>query len=221
MNIRFILVFIIPILLTTGCRSFGYTEKPNKDFLLLLNKQSSNTDILQLNGLYSLVEFKGLTNQCSEGVNFDEDIFTDPLFFYGNNIYKNIGGLYSYTREGQKNIFLDSKDHLLNQAAWGVYVIRDSTIYAISYSYFVGTSSIWNNRLLCYFVGKIKSKQRIEDWHMIPPFPNLTRKQSEFKANKLKMIYLTTKKTFVFQKFPIKTSLDSNKVWVNKYKTKN
>jgi hypothetical protein len=56
---------------------------------------------------------------------------------------------------------------------------------------------------------------------MVPPYPELTEFQLSFGVNLRQLEYLKAKKTFVFQKFPIKTALDSNKVWINRYKTNN
>lgn len=221
MNIRFIIAFIIPILFTTGCRSFGYIEKPSNDFLDLLNAESTNTDILFLNGLYQLVEYNGSTNKITETKLREGVGYIDPMYFYGNNVFTRTGGLRSHSDSWESSFFVEQKDFLLNRSSWGVYKVKDSIIYAIAYIYFVSSSDIMNTRYLCYFTGKIKNKSRIEEWQMIPPYPLLTKNQAKLNANISQLMYLKAKKTFVFQKFPIKTSLDSNKVWINKFKTNN
>lgn len=218
----YLLAFLVIALV--ACRSFGFVQRPSNDFLHYLNNNQVNNSVSpSLNGLYHLVEFDKSSKEIETAyTNFGEGIIA-PIYFYGNHLIKARGTFYfdcsSINREFYS--FKDYPNSLLDSKLWGVWSVSDSMINAICYTIFASQSSIWNCYYLCHYQGKLDGKDRIVDWHMVPPYPELTEFQLSFGVNLRQLEYLKAKKTFVFQKFPIKTALDSNKVWINRYKTNN
>lgn len=207
-----------------ACRGLGYIQKPSNDLIYQLNNKGNGSTILpSLNGMYHLVEFDRSTNEIETAyTNFGEGIIA-PIYFYGNHLLMARGTYFfdcsSLNREYY--YFVDYPNSLLDRKLWGVWEVKDSVIHAICYTIFESQSSIWNTYYLCHYQGKLVGNNKIVDWHMIPPYPELSEFQLKFGGNHRQLEYLKAKKTFVFQKFPIKTSLDSNKVWINKFKTNN
>lgn len=218
---RFFLFLFCLIIFLLSCRSFGYIEKPNKDFLELLNRDFDSTkNSLLLNGFYSLIEYDGSKVKIEEIIKSEPDEIVDPMFFYGNNIFLSFRGLRSHSLKWDSCLFYDNELFLEQKGAWGAYMVVDSTIYAIAYTYFVGTSHVLNNMYLCYYKGRILDNSKIVDWQLVPPYPKLHKHQAMLKDNQRKIEYLKVKKSFQFQQSLNKSNLDSTVVWINKYRSK-
>lgn len=218
---RFLLFLFCLVIFLLSCRSIGYLEKPNKDFLELLNRNSDSTKgSLLLNGFYSLIEYDGSKVKIEEIIKSEPDRFIDPMYFYGNNTFLSFRGLQSHSLKWDSCLFYENKQFLLEKGAYGAYQVVDSTIYAIAYTYFVGTSHFLNNMYLCYYKGKILDKSKIVDWQLVPPYPKLLKHQAKLKDNQRKLEYLKVKKSFQFHKSLNKTKLDSTEAWINKYRNK-
>jgi hypothetical protein len=200
-----------------SCRIFGYTESPNELFVEILNKKNELSDTrLLLNGVYTLTLYYSSSQIIDSIHNVNGAGFISPLIFYGNNLVSETG-LSFHSEEWLTHLFLDEKEFMSNKP-WGVYENENGFVKAIIYVSFRGNSHNWDNRYLCYFEGRMEGREKIVDWHIVPPFPDLTKRELKYKYNQQILAYLKALKTYEYRLFPMKTNIDSTKVWINKYR---
>ena len=174
------------------------------DFKKLLNEPKILDTQIYFNGFYN--------EECA-----DSDAITDrsvdslylhPLFFFKN-------GLISYDHYSAYNSahfkkditnpkMLKKRQFVMN---WGTYKIEGNEIKAIIVMMYWDVF-VWEPEAT-YFSGTIVNKNSIVNWHPVPPFP-------EIKHGGIGLRTGTSK--FYFKPFEDKRLIDSNKVWVNKYR---
>lgn len=210
-------LFLI-LIIFNSCRIFGYKEPANDRFIAILNNKKQTTDKGPLlSGVYTLVEY-GNSSHIIDSIHKAEGIgFIDPMIFYGNNLVSQASLFSFHSIEWETHLFVDEKEFMLNKP-WGVYEIEYDVIKTIKYVSFRGNSHNWDNRYLCYFVGRMEGRTRIVDWQMIPPYPDLTKRELEYEYNQRILVYLKTQKSFEYKPFLLKTNIDSTKVWINKFR---
>lgn len=208
-------IFPIFILVTiSSCHLLSYKQKPDDRFNLILNSTPDYDHKLLYHGLYSVVKIDSLSTTIDSLSNKDS-VFIDPIMFYGNGIVDYIGKFYSTNFEKRIN-YIDQKNKFKN-LPFGVFRVNDDSVEASIYIVFEGNSNSFNIWYLCNFTGMV-SGDSITNWRMIPPYPNFTDLEKRQKFNQEKFNYLLQPKAFIFQPFIQKTFLDSNNVWLNKYR---
>jgi len=216
-----IIILIAQLLLIISlqsCRIFGYTESPNEQFVEILNKKSQPSDTEPLlDGIYTLTLYDNSSHIIDSIHNVEGAGFICPLIFYGNNLVSRTGLFSFHSEEWLTHLFLDETEFMLNKP-WGVYDNENGFIKAIIYVSFRGNSHNWDNRYLCYFEGRMEGREKIVDWHIVPPFPDLTKRELEYKYNQQILKFLKTFKSYEYRPFPMKTNIDSTKVWINKFR---
>lgn len=203
-----------------SCRLFGYIESPNEQFVKMLNNNNQqNENGPLLDGLYTLVLFNNSSHIIDSIHTARGSGFISPLIFYGNNLISETGLFSFHSIEWENHLFAEGKEYMLNKP-WGVYETVNETIKAICYVSFRGNSHNWDNRYLCYFEGRMEGRTRIADGHIVPPFPDLTKRELEYEYNQRILKELKSYKTYEYRPFPMKSNIDSTKVWINKYRHK-
>jgi len=142
--------------------------------------------------------------------------FIDPIVFYGNGVFTHLGYRSNYSPDEYEKIFRTQIMTGYNER-WGVYSISDSIVKATIHWTFEGRGGSFSYSYLCNFEGVIVRK-KILNWHMVEPYPNLSKLELGFVYNQSKLQYLKTPKEFTFTPFPEKTLVDSNAVWILKYR---
>jgi hypothetical protein len=206
-------IILLILLLVNSC---AYRPYPNHEFITTINSvPQPNNPIKYLNGVYTMTSYE--QDQIIDSMlNSFPGGFIDPIVFYGNGIYTQIGRLNGYSKiefEG----FLNNKNDFLNNTVWGVYTYKDSIIYAQKHSVFMGRGGNISSWHLCHYVGIVRGRQ-IVDWHLVEPYPALNKLEQGFKFNQKILKHLKSYRDFTYQEFPKKMEIDSNAVWIMKYK---
>lgn len=184
---------------------------------MLNNKNADVNTGPFLNGVYTMVLYEN-SSYIVDSINNAEGVgFIDPLIFYGNKIFSCTGLFSFHSIEWENHLFNDEKDFMLNRP-WGTYHTENDVIKAICYVSFQGNSGNWDNRYLCYFEDRMEGREKIVNWHIVPPYPDLTARELKYKYNQRILKELKANKTFEFRPFVAKTNIDSTKVWINKYR---
>jgi len=74
----------------------------------------------------------------------------------------------------------------------GNYIVRNDTIYANIPIYLHGNN--WLGWYIykpyeCSFIGRIKNRDTIVDWHLVPPYPNIKIKENYMDLVRPRMLY--------------------------------
>ena len=181
---------------------------------------NKNTDVSTgplLNGVYTMVLYENSTHIIDSIHKVEGNGFITPIILYGNNIFSRTGQFAFHSIEEENHLFNNEKDFMLNKP-WGVYQTEKDVIKAICYVSFRGNSHNWDNRYLCYFEGRMEGRAKIVNWHIVPPYPDLTDRELKYEYNQRILKELKANKTYEFRPFAAKTNIDSTKVWINKYK---
>jgi len=202
----------------SSCRIFGYIESPNEQFIEMLNNKSQGTEVGPLlSGIYTLALFEN-SSHIIDSIHIAKGIgFISPLIFYGNNLISRTGQFSFHSMEWESHLFNEEKEFMLSKP-WGVYKTENEVIKAICYVSFRGNSHNWDNRYLCYFEGRMEGRTKIVDWHIIPPFPDLKKGELEYSYNQRILTFLKAYKTYEYRPFPMKTNIDSTKIWINQFR---
>ncbi len=206
---------IISILLL-GLLACSYHEKPTKPFIRIAKSPpDKRNNTLRLDGLYSLTGLEdghimdSLLTRRKEGI-------IDPILFYGNGIFIDLGYKSVYTAAELESIFerflAKGKDRTI-----GVFTLEDSLISASGYNTFMGRGGSLSYHYLCYYEG-IASGNKIFNWRMVAPYPGLSKLEQSFVYNTHLLTYLKTPKTYTFRPFPGKTRIDSVGVGILEYR---
>jgi hypothetical protein len=174
------------------------TEKPNDSFKRILNEPKT-LSAANLN-------FEGAYNN-----NFNtEDYLQSPLYFFKNGLIYYQEGI---TLDSSKNeIWL--RKYLADEKSWGTYEVKGDTINACIFAPYHDYTTHY---LQTYYQGIIKNKETITQWHIVEPYPKLSKPLSSdylFPDYERRSLY--------FKAIPIKPFMDSiaEKAWVNKYRKK-
>ncbi len=208
--------FILFLFCLSSCHLLSYKQKPDVRFTQIIKSSPDINSKLLYNGLYSLVKIDS-SYSISDSLGKKNDCYVDPIMVYSNGIIDYIGEIYITNIE--KRIKYIKKKNLHPDLPFGVYRVNDEMIEASIYLVFEGNGDSFNIWYLCNFTGEIDGS-KIINWRMIPPFPNFTRLEKRQNYNQEKMKYLTQAKDFEFKPFIQKTLLDSNSVWLNKFREK-
>jgi hypothetical protein len=168
----------------------------------LNNKQQKASHFLKWGGQY---EFRVNT------IN-NKTICVNRLLFYKNNLVLCILG-YSNDSLAEVNHLIKYGQYQTNVNKWGVYSIDSDTIKAIIYWCFNRNHSNLYIDKACYYSGIITTGDSIINWRMIPPYPEYNRTYNPDYTS-----FETIPQTLHYIKFPAKLMVDSNKVWLNKYR---
>jgi hypothetical protein len=208
-----LITILLLMYILTGC---SYEQQLTASFIQTLNKPvlPYNNPLL-LNGVYSMTDCEDAYIMDSLN-NLRKDGFIDPIIFYGNGVFTHLGYCTNYSIEKYQKII---KTQLATGyfQRWGVYNISDSLLKASIHWVFVGRGQSLSYSYLCNFEGIIE-KNKILNWHMVEPYPSLSKLEQSFIENQIFLHYLKTPKEFTFKPFPEKTTVDSNAVWIMKYK---
>jgi hypothetical protein len=209
---------ILLLLVPYGC--IMKIEKPSAAFLAALNAPPADFSgcKLKFNGFYDNTTFRAdeLRLDAQGRINTRKYYSVKPTFFFTNG-FVFMDGASSLDSVGYTNIM--GNKGLINEQtfdAWGPFSIRHDTIRAIVYHHFFKNEAIGKRRNLTYFEGILKDSATIINWKMVPPYPKVN-----MEANGGTMESEKKESTLKFVAFPAKTNIDSNNVWINKYKTKN
>ncbi len=208
---------ICTILITislNSCHLLSYRQEPNEKFNQIINVLPDNNRELKYNGLYTLISIDS-SSLVSDTIHRKDDSFIDPIMFYGNGIVDYIGDIYFSNNEKRKS-YIDKKNKFTNLPC-GIFSVNNKKIEASIYMVFEGNGDGFNIWYLCNFTGVIDGN-RILNWKMIPPVPKFTKLEKRQDYNQKKITYLMQSKDFEFKPFIYKTMLDSNNIWINKYK---
>lgn len=190
-----------------SCQSQKRPEAP-PDLVRLLNKERSQANVILCgNGFY-----ENAAPQKIKTTSKGKYYAADPLYFYGNNVVLYQRGL-AADSAGYADYFLRSdpaKGDLARHS--GAYEISRDTLKVILIRLFNNNHSQKYKYGICYYQGIIKNKDSIVDWKMVAPFPPFSEEFNHIEKEKIPS-------TLIFRSFPAKNRLDSNKVWVNDYKT--
>jgi hypothetical protein len=191
---------IIAILFLASCGT--KFQKPNAEFLQMLNQDKNNKIGLNYSGYYYSIKKR---NETIEKVGEHLDA-VNPLFFFKNGlILFDNNGYRDSTRDS--NSFIDYSSKIGFDKNWGTYKIENDTIKAIIYFQFFNNNAQRIKYYLTFFEGTIYQNQ-IFGWHMVKPFPKISKKfNGNIIEENVKLEELT------FKSFPAKLLIDSNKVW--------
>jgi hypothetical protein len=209
-------VFPLLLLMLYGC--IMKIEKPSAAFLSTLNEppRDFSGSKLKFNGFYENSTFRAdeLRLDAQGRINTDKYYSVKPMFFFINGLVI-MDNAVSYDSTSYVN-FMGSKGIINEQTfqAWGPFSIRHDTIRAIVYHFFFKNAAIGKRKNLAYFEGILKDSATIINWKMVPPYPKVN-----MEANGGTMESEKKESTLKFVAFPAKANIDSNNVWINKYKT--
>ena len=200
MNSLKLLFCIITFSLLQSC--FTTSEPISDEVIFSLNKkQNFISSKLKWDGIYVNVNPR-----------FSKFKYNDLYCFYKNNlILRSIG--YAIDSNTEVNQFVKYGVMQTYGNWWGTYSFKGDTISAIIYWPFNRHNANLYANTSCHYKGILMNGDSIVDWKMIPPYPEYDK---QFNAD-----YITVEikpKTFYFMKFPAKLMVDSNKVWLNKYR---
>ena len=205
---------ILLLLVPYGC--IMKIEKPSAVFLSTLNEppRDFSGSKLKFNGFYENSTFRDKLRLDAQGrLNTNKYYSVKPIFFFTNGLVV-MDNASSYDSISYANTLVGINE--LTFDAWGPFSIRHDTIRAIVYHHFFKNEAIGKRRNLTYFEGILKDSATIINWKMVPPYPKVN-----MEANGGTMESEKKESTLKFVAFPAKTNIDSNNVWINKYKTKN
>jgi hypothetical protein len=186
-----------------SCNTFKNTEA-SKAFILLINKKKAleNTS-LQYNGIYSQKLKKG-----------EKKNIQSPIYFFKNGVV-----LYDLNVIGDSNDYANSIEsrslvNLSDGKNWGTYDVVDGNIEAIIFC----KKNTNREQLFKYyefhFNGRISDNNTITNWRLVEPYAILNQKFNKGIVEQ----YIVPQK-LEFHLLPAKTKIDSNKAWVNEYRT--
>jgi len=199
---------LILLIILSGCNS-NKIPKASPEFITLLNKEKSFINAkLKLNGYYSLDPIPTGNPKISGP--------SSPVIFYGNGIIYHENSLF----QGEKSLsnFLEKRG--AENTVWnqqGTFEVKNDTIYAIMFCKYNRNNASLYARELTYFRGVTKGDS-IVDWKMVQPYPKAPYKYPVFNEKVIES--QATPKILHYHHFPLKSLLDSNKLYVNDYRTK-
>ncbi len=204
---------MLVLVLVNSC---SYKQQPTASFIQTLNKPVlPENNPLYLNGVYSMTDCED-THIMDSLNNLNKNGFIDPLVFYGNGVYTQFGYRSNYSTDKYKEFFINGLATEYPKK-WGVQSITDSLLKTTIHWVFVGRGGSFSYSYLCNFEGIIENN-KIINWHLVEPYPKLSRLEHSFVYNQKLLLYLKTSKEYTFRPFPEKKSVDSNAVWIMKYK---
>jgi hypothetical protein len=180
--------------------SCGATEKANDTFKRILNSpQSSSSQNLNFDGGFCF--------------NSEKQYFlTNTMYFFKNGLIYNQEFSVRDSSIHEKWI----RKYLSKEKTWGTYEIKKDTINASIYEAYYDYRAHYIQT--CY-QGIIKNKDTILQWHMVAPYPKLTKTKA---LSENYHIPNYGRYNLYFKQLAIKTFMDSisEKAWVNKYRDK-
>jgi len=200
MKLLKLLFCIITFSLLQSC--FTTSEPISDEVIFSLNKKQNFTSSkLKWGGMY-------VDNRPGSGMYKNRCRYA----FYKNNlIFCGIGVSTDSTKEAENFLKYGAMQTYIYW--WGTFKLKEDTISAIIYWPFNRHNANLYANTSCHYKGILMNGDSIVDWKMIPPYPEYDK---QFNAD-----YITVEikpKTFYFMKFPAKLMVDSNKVWLNKYR---
>lgn len=199
--------FSIFILFISSCGLFTiYINNPTTSFQKIMNEKENYSNFLRFDGYYSLESF-----------NKDTGITKEPIFFYNNNL------LYFYFRSifyEKPDIDFLKKTQLISTPSkfyWGsYYIINDTILKCKIFCLYSNKRANCSQFIECNYSGIIRNKERIIDWHLIEPYPNIN-----YWGDK-KIIENEKKcRNLIFNYFKEKSKIDSTSSWlINKVNEK-
>jgi hypothetical protein len=195
---RKFLLFVIVVLL--GC----FSEKAlNKKVWENVPSSNFSSNKLRLDGIY--IDSHQLNSKCKIGTYlalYNNQLLMLNLLCGADSTmvadhlkeYGNVGGGYE----------------------WGTFNLSGDTIKAKLLILINRSNAQIYERRLCSYVGVLKGFDTILNWHMEEPITNYDKKFNPGVEGFCKL-----NKTLIFKKFPAKLMVDSNKVWLNKYRNYN
>ena len=204
---RTLILKITLLLLTTVIVSACVTEKPTKSFIEELHRKETPPPYFNCKGVYA----KGA--DLVQNNNELDSVYRNSIIFYPNFICL-LQDSYSY-RYAMRDIEDYGIDKYRTGYSWGVYSIEDSIIKATIYTEYYGRGYCFYH-YLTNFEGRLEGKDKIKNWHRVPPYPKLSKIQKEHSSHICKKLDTPVDLQF----YPLNDSLiiDSKLAWINKYK---
>jgi hypothetical protein len=217
-------LIVLSSIILNSCRTGVYTQAPSYEFSTIINDSSGTENgKLNFNGAYHFIE----ESNYNQGTDYENGKPTrvvavpyldKPVFFLKNNLmfFDNTLSLDSSVFFTGERMYGTDEKHYSNN--WGTYKIENNVITAIFYYPYVGGNLVgkgYTQRLLTYFQGNIKNRDTITDWHMIPPYPNISSKANQYEFNS----FMTPRELY-FKKVPIDKLINPDSAWINKFKNK-
>ena len=195
------------IFFCVGCASVHTRSQDRQLSELLKSYNKEAVSGVRFDGVYSFYDTS--VNYCGTRI-ADQSEYASPIFFFANGLFIGYNGSTSDSKflvQDVQNSVLTKRHHILDVAA---FEVRNDTIKATG-SFVMSTSGNTIRHFIAHFRGILKSPDTIVNWRMVPPYPKIS-----WRLNDLD--YLKKPRMLVFKSLAGKTQIDSNAIWINKFK---